>query len=239
MVLTDLRQTLITSRNSIENALSSVDNKALLGTIDKERDCVICMDVMDEEQGNLFTIPKCKHTFHLSCIAEWKKQSKKCPCCRGMLPEEAGPTLSVLQNIPAEQLNPELTRCEMLENLIFCAVWLSYPVCIVSSFLAVEVTSLGIFIVFIVPFFFLVSYTYFVEREFRNAFCLVIALGLSSPLVIGLVLTALVVQIFYMFYRMLKFYGMVLMCRIRWNYGASFIIGRTITLGSYFFNSLE
>jgi len=228
---------LIKPTSSIGTALTSAEakNEVPLITSDVDNSCVICLEAMDEEQGNLFTIPSCNHSFHSKCIAEWKKRSTQCPCCRGLLPEKKGRTWSTLQNIPPEDTLLDITRLEMLENLIFCAVWIVYPLCIVSTLVSVEIASIG---VGIIPFFFLVVYNFFRTKEYLFACCLVIILCLLFPLVIVFLITAVIVQIFYMLYRTLKFYAMVLMCRIRWNYGDSFIIGRTIILANYWFDCL-
>jgi len=228
---------LIKSTCSIETALTSAGakNEDPLITSDVDTTCVICLEVMDEEQGNLFTVPSCKHSFHCKCIAEWKKQSRLCPCCRGLLPEEIGPTWSRLQKLPPEDVYPEITRCEMLENLIFWAVWIAYPLCLVSTAISVEVVSIGLAIM---PFFFFVVYDFFRTKEYLYACCLVIIVCFLFPLAIAFLITAVIVQILYMLYRTLKFYALVSLCRIRWNYGASFIIGRTIILANYWFDCL-
>lgn len=228
---------LIKPPSSIWTALTSAEAKKEdpLPTSDVDMSCVICLEVMDEEQGNLFTIPSCKHSFHSKCIAEWWKQSRKCPCCRGILPEKKGLTWSKLQNMPPEDTFLDITRWEMLENLIFWAVWIAYPLCLVSTVISVEVASIGIGII---PFLILAVFNFFQTRECPYACCLVIILFFLYPLLIVFLITAVIVQIFYLLYRTLKFYAMVLMCRIRWNYGDSFIIGRTIILANYWFDCL-
>jgi len=42
-----------------------------------EGDCPICFEV-----GNLEQLPKCKHTFHSSCLQKWFCKQKSCPLCR-------------------------------------------------------------------------------------------------------------------------------------------------------------
>ena len=41
--------------------------------------CSICLDTIDTSLS--FTL-KCNHTFHLTCIEEWKKVANTCPFCR-------------------------------------------------------------------------------------------------------------------------------------------------------------
>ena len=38
--------------------------------------CSICLDTIDTSLS--FTL-KCNHTFHLTCIEEWKKVANTCP----------------------------------------------------------------------------------------------------------------------------------------------------------------
>jgi len=69
-----------------------------------EKRCSICLEAMQEEEGDLFTVTACSHTYHRKCIAEWKKLSRKCPCCRGPLSDEIGPTNSSFLNLTDENM---------------------------------------------------------------------------------------------------------------------------------------
>merc|ERR1719334_739484 len=73
------------------NNVSTYDSMSYIwdGT---EKQCSICLEAMLEEDGNIFTVTACSHSYHKKCITEWKKLSNKCPLCRGLLPEEIGPT---------------------------------------------------------------------------------------------------------------------------------------------------
>ena len=54
-----------------------------IGDIDVE-ECAICMENFVIGDGKLIAELKChnKHIFHLNCMSEWVKKSKKCPLCR-------------------------------------------------------------------------------------------------------------------------------------------------------------
>jgi len=218
--------------NLITKVLTSVVNNSedSSNNNDTEISCSICLEVMDEEEGNLYTISECKHTFHIHCIKEWKKQSKKCPFCLGSLPEEIGPTLTRLENLPAEEVNQEVTRCGMLQNLFFCVLWIAYPLFLVSLFLACETASCALFVV---PFFFMMVYYFFLTEEYVYAGILSTFFCIIYPIVVCCLVAAFIVQAFYMFYRTIKFYVKVVRCEVRWSFGYRFIIVRTMTLTSY------
>jgi len=202
-----------------------------------EMKCSICLEEMDEEEGNLFTIPKCSHTYHKDCIARWKRQSQKCPICRGVLPEEIGPTLSRLQNLPEEQVFPDMTWCAILGNVIFGVLGIVYPLLLVVLIAVLECAFLGIFIFLT---FFIANYLIFAEEDepICSSLTVVIILCMIFPIIICGLVAAFFAQIFYMFYRMLIFYGKVFMCKIRWSAAFSFIIKRTITVTIYCFDML-
>jgi len=80
--------------------------------------CSICLAKMDEQEGNLFTVPGCSHIYHKNCILQWKKQSKKCPCCRGPMPDSLGPTLTELQKLPAEPVLPDMTWDHIIRYVV-------------------------------------------------------------------------------------------------------------------------
>merc|ERR1719283_626052 len=123
--------------------------------------CSICFDTLDEEEAEIYTVPKCKHIFHKRCISVWKKESSKCPCCRGPLPTEIGPTLSILENIPAAEEPPEMTWRAVQENVIFSPVGVIFPICLVLLFVLLEV---AVFAIFIVLTFFMALYVIFQEE---------------------------------------------------------------------------
>ena len=51
-------------------------------------DCAICLEKIENEEKKL----QCKHSFHLSCITEWKNNT--CPLCRAIIvPEFINPII--------------------------------------------------------------------------------------------------------------------------------------------------
>jgi len=59
--------------------------------------CPICLDDIQSEDGNAYSIFACKHKFHEECLSRWKKEQASCPLCRGCLPDELGENEKVLQ----------------------------------------------------------------------------------------------------------------------------------------------
>ena len=47
------------------------------------RQCLICLDDLDEELGNLLQIDcGCKIKYHKECLLKWLRYKKKCPICK-------------------------------------------------------------------------------------------------------------------------------------------------------------
>merc|ERR1719419_774264 len=185
-----------------------------------------------EEEGNLLTVPDCSHTFHIHCIARWKEISRKCPCCRGPLPDDIGPTFSSLRNLPADEPYSDMTRCAIIGNVIFCVFGIVYPLVLVSLFLAFETMCFCLFIAIIL---FLATYVIFEDEDNHliSAICISLVLCLMSPFLACCLVGAYAAQIFYTLYRTLKFYLNVFVCKMRWSSAYNYIIQRTITVTSY------
>jgi len=200
--------------------------------------CSICQDTLEEEEAEFYKVPDCNHIFHKRCISLWKKESPKCPCCRGPLPIEIGPTLSVLENIPAAEELLEMTRAHVLENIIFSPIGIIFPICLVCLFILLEVAMFGIFIVLT---FVMAMYVIFQEeaQQIYSTICLVIIVWMLFPLVIVFLLVCFILQICYIFYRTGKFYCNVFLCNIRWSGSINFIIERTVVLTTYVFELLD
>jgi len=200
--------------------------------------CSICQDFLDEEEAEIYTVPGCQHIFHKRCISLWKKESSKCPCCRGPLPSKIGPTLSVLDNIPTAEEPPEMTWLAVLENVIFSPVGVIFPICLVLLFVLLEV---AVFAIFIVLTFCMCIYVIFQEeaQQIYSTICLVIILCLLFPFVIVFLVVSFACQICYILYRTGRFYYNVLLCQIRWISAMSFIIDRTVVLTTYVFELLD
>jgi len=200
--------------------------------------CSICCDTLDEEEAEIYTVPNCEHIFHKRCISVWKKESPKCPCCRGPLPSEIGPTLTALENIPPAEELPEMSRGAMQENVIFSPVGVIFPICLVLLFILFEV---AVFAIFIVLTFFMALYVIFHEetQHIYYTICLVITLLILFPFAIIFLLVSFICQIGYIFYRTGRFYYNVFSCNMRWISAISFIIDRTVILTTYVFELLD
>lgn len=47
--------------------------------LESDHNCSICLDVIEDD---VITLQKCKHQFHMSCIAMWFDKNNSCPLCR-------------------------------------------------------------------------------------------------------------------------------------------------------------
>ncbi|XP_031254934.1 probable E3 ubiquitin-protein ligase RHY1A [Pistacia vera] len=53
----------------------------------EKRDCVICIDPLKEEDGNVnYKLLPCGHYFHKECYYKWWWKSRFCPMCRSRIP---------------------------------------------------------------------------------------------------------------------------------------------------------
>jgi len=222
--------------NVISRTLTNVGlNKIPYRVNDTEISCSICLEAMDEEQGDLHTVSACSHVFHKTCIAKWKKESRKCPCCRGPLSEEIGPTnsfLHKLQNLPEENVLLPLQKSDICVNVIFCAVGIAYSLSLLSLYIVGFVLILLIFFIASI----------YISRENlhgNNIFhilCVIIGLSLGFSFLACCLALGGVLEILYVLFRTLKFYMMILKCKIRWIDAASFIIQRTFDVNAHLFD---
>jgi len=199
---------------------------------DTEVSCSICLETMDEEQGDLLTVSACAHVFHKTCIAKWKEVSRKCPCCRGPLSEEIGPTYSLLQNLqnlPEANVLLPVNKSDIYVNVIFCALGIGYVLSLVSLYIVGFV--LFLLLTFIA--------SIYMSHEFmygNNIFYILgVLIGLSFAFSCLACCSALgcVLQVLYVLFRTLKFYVMILMCKARWTDAYSFIIQRTLDMNAH------
>jgi len=207
-----------------------VDNSEIL--------CSICLEAMDEEEGNLFTVSSCSHTFHIDCIAKWKEMSRKCPCCRGELPEEIDPTLSKLQNLPSEEVAHNMTSSDIFRKITFSLLGIVYPLFLFSLFL-----TLGAICFAPAAILFLCTVATPVCEDgacfsFPLVPFIVISI-LSCTLFLTVAVGAFILLIIYTLYRTLKFYAMVFMCKMRWSDAYGFIFNRAITLTTHILDNLD
>jgi len=115
--------------------------------------CAICLEDMDEEE-EVFTIPLCKHKFHESCVRRWKKEKVTCPTCRGVMPEELGPTddhiwIGNYQLTINARPPPDPTFCYILWTILFTPIGIPYSLLVV---LLIIVSELLLFILMIFVF---------------------------------------------------------------------------------------
>jgi len=178
---------------------------------DTEMLCSICLEVMDEEEGNLVTVPGCLDTFHSDCIAEWKQISLKCPICQGALLNELGS----IPNLPPEDVSWEiLTAFDIFINVFFSLVGIAYPLCLFSLYITLQTILFGLsggISVAVFPFL-VVGCCFNENRPYLS-----LALLIVSPFFVCFALIAYVLDVFYLFYWTLKFYLMVFMCKMRWS----------------------
>ena len=44
--------------------------------------CVVCQDILDNGQEQIFYLPECGHGYHTNCIMTWfRAGNDACPCC--------------------------------------------------------------------------------------------------------------------------------------------------------------
>jgi len=201
-------------------------------------ECMICLEIMDEEQGNLYTVPGCLHTFHKTCIAKWKKQSTKCPCCRGELPDELGPTptISGFRNLPPEDAQFDVHGSATCLNVIFCPLGVVYPLFLLACFIAGMLVASFMFL--LLTFWLSIYESVKEESNLYSMVCVLIAACIMFPVLMGFLYLVILLQILYMLFRIVKFYVMLSMCKIRWIDSYGFIIKRTLSLTAYFFDAL-
>jgi len=220
--------------NVISRALTKVglNNEIPYRCNDSEILCSICLDAMEEEKGDLLTVSACAHTFHRTCIAKWKKVSRKCPCCRGKLADEIGPTNTVLQNLlnlPDEEVVVlDRNENDMAKSRGNPCVGFILPLLLVPCFIASEALIFGILFPLC-----LLGYILAMFKEESDILFFIIGI----IFVCGPVL-CFMLQIFYLLFRSLKFYVYVSMGKIHWNDAMPFIIQRTISLTKHCYNVL-
>jgi len=186
--------------------------------------CSICLEEMDEEEGNIFTVPACSHTFHIDCIAKWQKTSLKCPCCRGPLPAEIGPTSSQ-QNLPGGDVSQYMTASDIFKNIMLSPLGIAYPFFLFSLCLTLGAILFGPAMVFL----FFVLLKVFLDDDDVPLSELFWTLIIGYIFVLVLAVVAFILQIIIVFCKTLLFYAMVFMCKVRWCDAYGFIIDKPIS----------
>jgi len=227
--------------NVISRALTKVglNNEIPYRCNDSEILCSICLDAMEEEKGDLLTVSECKHTFHRACIGKWKEVSRKCPCCRGALTDEIGPTNSVLQNLlnlPAEEVVLDRNENDLAINSGNPCVGLILPLLLVPLFIAYEALIFGILVV---PLLLVAIFNIFTQgNNIIVNLCAIIIVCIWYPFIVCVMVVCFMFQILYMLFRSLKFYVYALNGKIRWYDAMAFIIKRTTSVTAHYYNVL-
>jgi len=184
--------------------------------------CAICLEDMDEENGEIFTIPVCKHKFHESCVKQWKKEKATCPSCRGIMPEELGLTDEHIW-IGDHQLTfnarppPEPTFCHIVSTIPLTPFGIVYSLLVVFLFIAFEL----LFFVFIILFFLMYAQWYsWVETDDVNCIerlCNSITSVILFPFLCVALLLIWLSHLYVLFFKLGMFYGKVMTCQCRWT----------------------
>ncbi|XP_002154423.1 E3 ubiquitin-protein ligase RNF181 isoform X1 [Hydra vulgaris] len=75
-------------QGKIKNPPASKQFLANLSTVcRKSESCPICLKVF-EEKSLVKELPKCKHSFHATCILPWLYKTNTCPMCRYEYPTD-------------------------------------------------------------------------------------------------------------------------------------------------------
>ncbi|OWM77283.1 RING-H2 finger protein ATL39-like [Punica granatum] len=93
------------------NLLSSFKYKKEAAQENGELECAVCLSVVEDGE-EIRRLPRCKHTFHVSCIDMWLYSHSDCPLCRA----PAVPPLSRGLREPAN--SPENSREGLLPRSI-------------------------------------------------------------------------------------------------------------------------
>jgi len=197
--------------------------------------CVICLEEMDEESGEVFTIPICQHRFHDACVRRWKKEKATCPTCRGVMPEELGLTDEHIW-IGSRQITinahppPEPTFCHVFLTILFTPIWVVYALVVVLVFTIIVFLVCIFFVFFLFAF---MQWYAWVDGD-DMSFCGKICLTVTSVLLFPFCLTVFLLLWFRHFLsclqHLVKFYKNVCTCRCRWTNAVQEICVPTLRL---------
>jgi hypothetical protein len=62
----------------------NIDNKIIKVDTSIDEECLICLDILNILDNNVYKLVQCQHIYHYICIKEWYLTSNKfmCPTCR-------------------------------------------------------------------------------------------------------------------------------------------------------------
>jgi len=216
--------------NNLQDILGTVGEPTRVRSLSQEQIdqlsmgnmCAICLENMDEENGEVFVIPICKHKFHESCLRRWKKEKATCPSCRGVMPEELGPTNEHIW-IGNRQLRvnsrppPRPTFCHIFWTVILTPLGIIYSLLIVVLFIVFELKFLLLLIIFVLAF---AQWYAWVEAEDVSLFgriCHSISSIILFPFLFIGVLLMWLSNIRVLLSHLGSFYKKLMTCQCRWS----------------------
>ena len=82
--------------------------------------CSICLcDIAKKEKE---TILACKHTFHTSCLTEWRETHITCPVCRVEMRLSCAEKCNVCMTLPSSRCALELVRVFLFPLIVLIIV---------------------------------------------------------------------------------------------------------------------
>jgi len=207
----------VVSGGDVEHELSDdLLDKLSIGNV-----CAICLEEMDEESGEIFALPICNHKFHEPCVRRWKREKATCPECRGVMPEELGPTDEHIW-IGNHQLTirarqpPEPTCCYIFCTILQTPFGIVYALLVVISFAIIEFLAL-LFLLF----FFIGFAQWWAWYEADSGLCKRIFRSITNivlfPLIVLSVIVGWIYRVRILFCYLGSFYKKVVTCKCRWR----------------------
>jgi len=209
-----------------EQALAQERSPGLIDKFNIDNVCVICLEEMDVEGGEVYTIPICQHRFHETCVRRWKKEKATCPNCRGVMPEELGLTnqhiwLGNHEITINTQPPPEPTFCHIFSTIILTPLGVVYSLVIVLMFTMLALLVCLIFTFFV--FAFMQWYTWIDGDDM--SFCGRVCVTVTSVVLLPFFLLASFLLWFSYFVasfrNLVNFYKKVFTCKCRWSNAVS------------------
>jgi len=205
-----------------EQAFAQERSPELIGQFNIDNVCVICLEEMDVESGEVYTIPICQHRFHETCVRQWKKEKATCPNCRGVMPEELGLTnehiwLGNHQITINAQLPPEPTFFHIFSTIILTPFGIVYSLVIVLMF-----TMLALFVCLFFTFFVFAFMQWYAWIDGDDmSFCGRVCITVTSIVLLPFFLLSAFLLWFSFFVasfsNLVKFYKNVFTCKCRWS----------------------
>ncbi|XP_030445774.2 RING-H2 finger protein ATL52-like [Syzygium oleosum] len=104
------------NRNLLSSFKYKKDAAAAAQEPGSEYECAVCLSVFEEGE-EVRQLPRCKHSFHVSCIDMWLYSHSDCPLCRlPAHPLSLRPRLQPLPPLLPPESAPENSREGLLES---------------------------------------------------------------------------------------------------------------------------